>query len=150
MLRHPDYTRTRIQQLTERIGKLIYADTRPASEILVAGPVDRITYGEAQSLEYRAAVMGQALGPEWATFWFRTQFQVPQEWAGQRVDLLFVTYSEATLWQDGRSVQGLNTGGAGDRPDAIVIREAAGGETLELQIEMACNNKFGLRGGDGL
>jgi hypothetical protein len=40
-------------------------------------------------------------------------------------------------------VQGLNTGGGGERPDALLVREAAGGESLDLRVEVASNGMFG-------
>ncbi len=49
---------------------------------------------------------------------------MPEAWRGRRVELLWSSRSEATLWQDGRIVQGLNTGGAGERPDARARRRA--------------------------
>ena len=67
---------------------------------------------------------------------------MPEEWRGRRVDLLFVSQSEAALWRDGRIVQGLNTGGDGERPDAVLAEVAEPGP-LELQIELACNGMFG-------
>ena len=75
-------------------------------------------------------------------FWFRANVEVPTAWKGGRVDLLWDTQSEATLWIDGKSVQGLNMT-SGDRPDAILLDCSRGGETLSFQIEMACNSKFG-------
>ena len=70
---------------------------------------------------------------------------VPDEWAGARVDLGFSSHSEATLWIDGVSVQGLNsgTGSPGDRSEAILRRAARGGEELAFSVEIACNGKFG-------
>ena len=143
MLRHPVYTRTRIAQVGERIEALIYADSRDPDRLVVSGPVDRIPIDQAESLAYRDARLGEQFGPLWATFWFQVEATVPAEWAGERVDLLWVTHSEATLWIDGRAIQGLNTSHEGPRPDALLIEHAAGGEHLDLRIELACNGKFG-------
>ena len=149
MLRHPDYTRDRIQQLVQRLGQKIYAARAPLADLHVAGPVDRISYAEAQKLTgLRPAKRGDQFGPAWATFWFRAAASVPADWAGGRVDLLWDTQCEATLWVNGRSVQGLNMT-QGDRPDAILLDRCAGSERLEFQIEMACNRKFGVSDGSG-
>ena len=98
--------------------------------------------GGGAGLEYRPASIGERFGPLWATYWFRVRATVPEEWRGRRVDLLFVSQSEAALWRDGRIVQGLNTGGDGERPDAVLAAVAEPGP-LELQIELACNGMFG-------
>ncbi len=41
----------------------------------------------------------------------------------------------------------MNTGGAGERPDARLLDEAEGGERLSLQVELACNGMFGRQHG---
>jgi len=150
LLRHPDYTRTRIRQLAERMKKLIYPHCRPVEQLLVAGPVDRITCDEAQKLKYRPAKLGEQFGPLWATYWFQARARVPDEWAGQRVDLLWISHSEATLWVDGRSLQGLNheptSFDKATRPDAILLDKARAGQQVAFQIEMACNRVFGAPG----
>ncbi len=143
MLRHPVYTRTRIAQVGERIAAHIYPEWCDPDSLMVSGPVDRISLEEAEQLAYRDAKLGEQFGPLWTTFWFRIGATVPPEWAGHRVDLLWVTHSEATLWIGGRSIQGLNTSHEGPRPDALLLEQAAGGEQLELRIELACNGKFG-------
>jgi alpha-mannosidase len=149
MLRHPDYTRDRIRQLVDRLGGQIYARSLPVSDLVVAGPVDRIGYEQAQRLEgFRPVAVGEQFRPTWATFWFRGRTTLPAEWKGRRVDLLWDSQSEATLWVNGRVVQGLNMT-QGDRPDAILLDAAAGGETVEFQIELACNRKFGAADGEG-
>src|SRR5207344_2432075 len=101
-----------------------YPESRAADAVLVAGPVDRISWDEAQALEFRPAAIGERFGPLWATYWFRVRATVPAEWSGARVDLLFVSQSESALWRDGRILQGLNTGGDGERPDALLSRVA--------------------------
>ena len=152
MTRYTDYTRTRLKLLGDRLRQAIYAAKAPLDELMVAGPTDRIGWQAAQRLEYRPARLGQALGPEWATFWFKAKTKVPDAWAGQRVDLLWVTHSEGTLWRDGKPAQGLNfepvSGGYhwyGTRSDAVLSEQARAGETLEFQIEVACNGPFGVR-----
>jgi len=144
MLRHPQYTRTRINQLVNRLQAQIYPQTRPVSDLTVSGPTARISFADAQKLDgFRKAEPGTQFSPAWATFWFRAQAAIPKEWAGQRVDILWDSQSEATLWLDGKVAQGLNMT-QGDRPDAILVDAAQGGETLSFQIEMACNHLGGV------
>src|SRR5437763_3621188 len=143
MLRHPGYTRDRIAQVGQRIHALVYADVRDPDALLVSGPVDRIEPASAESLAYRPCQPGERFGPLWATYWFRVEATVPHAWAGHRVDLLWVSHSEATLWRDGRALQGLNTSPDGARPDAMVLARAGGGERLDLRVELACNGLFG-------
>ncbi|MCY3022315.1 MAG: glycosyl hydrolase-related protein [Planctomycetota bacterium] len=147
MQRHPDYTRARLQQFGDRIQRLIYAQRRPVDELLVSERTDRISYAESRKLRYKRVKPGAQFGPGWATFWFKAKTRVPREWAGRRVDLLWDSHSEATLWVGGRTVQGLNHEphgpDSGARPDAVLLRRARGGETIAFDVEMACNRMFG-------
>jgi len=154
MQRHHDYTRDRLRHLGERLRSRIYAESRPIDSLLVSGRVDRIPFARAQALPadvFRLAKLGDQFGPLWATYWFRAQTVVPPQWKGRRVDLLWNSHSEATLWMGGRSIQGLNSE-PGDRwnpsvrPDAILLQSAAGGDTISFQVEMACNRLFGELG----
>src|SRR6185437_10225357 len=52
-------------------------------------------------------------------------------------------HSEATLWDDGRALQGLNTSPDGARVDAMLREAATAGERLDLRVELACNGLFG-------
>src|SRR5689334_4628866 len=143
MLRHPSYTRDRIAQVAARIHACIWADVRDPDVLEVAGPTGRISLDDAAELAYNRASLGDVFGPLFATFWFRVGADVPAEWAGERVDLLWISHSEATLWMDGRSVQGLNLTPTGPRINAPLLEPARGGERLDLRVEMACNGKFG-------
>ena len=155
MQRHVDYTRSRIRQLSGRMHERIYTHRRPVDSLVVAGPVDRITHEAAQSLKkWRKVNVGDQFGPMWATYWFRGQVTIPKDWKGKRVDVLWVSHSEATLWIDGKTAQGLNhepqSWDRSTRPDAVITRRAKGGESLAFQIEMACNRVFGDPGNSGL
>jgi alpha-mannosidase len=145
MLRHPDYTRGRIARTSMRLRQLIYDDVRAVDSLRISPRVDRISYEDALGLGYRDAELGEQLGPLWSTYWLDVAATVPPEWAGDRVDLRFMSHSEATLWIDGRSVQGLNsgTGSPGDRSEAVLSRVARDGERLAFKIEIACNGTFG-------
>jgi alpha-mannosidase len=143
LIRHPEYTRERLAATAVRLWQAVRPEAVTPDELLVAGPVDRISWEEAQRLDYRPAEPGERLGPLWATHWFRLAATVPDRWAGRRVDLLWATRAESTLWIDGRSVQGLHGTEPSERPDATVLAPAHGGERIELAIELACNGLFG-------
>ena len=144
MIRHREYTRGRLTRTSERLRALVHPDTRAPDALDVSAAVDRISWDEAQELELRPARIGEHFGPLWATYWFRIRATVPEEWRGRRVELLFTSNSEGALWRDGRVIQGLNTGGAGERPDAVIADPAERGP-VELWVELACNGMFGRR-----
>jgi alpha-mannosidase len=88
--------------------------------------VDRIGYEAAQKLpDFRPARIGDPFRPLWSTYWFRGRAAVPAGWAGDRVDLLWDSQSEATLWLDGNVAQGLNMTQE-DRPDAVLLHACKG------------------------
>ena len=125
-------------QVSRRLRAATYPETCSVGELLVAGPVDRITWDEAQALEYRPARIGERFGPLWATYWFRLRATVPDGWHGSRVDLLWRSGSEATLWLDGRVVAGLNEHHA----EATLAEDVAASD-LAWEVELACNGLFG-------
>ncbi|MDP3378276.1 MAG: hypothetical protein Q8S53_07900, partial [Brevundimonas sp.] len=160
MLRHTALTLARIEQLAPRLKELIYPERAPL-RFEVAGPVGRIPWAEARALAYRPAAPGLELAPYGSTFWFRLAGEVPGSWVGRRVDVLWASHSEATLWRDGQPVQGLNYEPVSTtclRPDAklwsaapagarVDWRGAAAGEgrgvCQALEVEVACNQLNG-------
>ena len=139
MIRHPEYTRARLAQTSARLRAQIHPETAPVDELLVGPQVDRISHDEAQALDYRPATLGERFGPLWATYWFRVRATVPESWAGSRVELLWNSASEATLWLDGVPVQGLNR----HHLDAVLVGCAAGSDAVAFEVELACNGLFG-------
>ena len=138
MIHHLEYTRARLAQASERLRAAVWAEIRPLDELLVSEAVDRISFDDAQRLELRPAELGERFGPLWATYWFQARATVPEEWAGRRVDLLWDSSSEATLWLEGVAVQGLNRHHA----DAVLQEQGAPGE-VAFAVELACNGMFG-------
>jgi alpha-mannosidase len=143
VLPHRDYTRRRLARLEQRLAGLVYAERVAVDSLELSPAVERISREEAQALSYRPVSLGEPLGPLFATYWLRVSATVPDDWAGSRVDLLLDTRSEGTVWLDGRAVEGINSSGSQPRPEAVLAREAAGGETLEVEVEIACNGPFG-------
>jgi alpha-mannosidase len=139
LIRHAEYTRARLVQVSDRLRARVHPETAPLDELVVAGPIDRISREEALALDYRPAELGERFGPLWATFWFRGSGTVRAEWAGSRVDLLWASASEATLWLGGVPAQGLNK----HHLDAMLVERTSGGERVDLEIELACNGLFG-------
>lgn len=146
MLRHTQITLARIDRFTQRLRDLIYTAHIPLA-VEYAGPVGRISHEAAQGLQYQPAKAGMELLPFWSTYWFRLRGTVPEAWCGRRVDLYWISHSEATLWRDGQPVQGLNYEPAfvviSARPDAKLFESAQGGEEIYLEVEVACNQAFG-------
>jgi alpha-mannosidase len=138
VISHPDYTRRRLRQTSDRLRAQLFPDTRPVDELLVSEQTERISWDEAQRLSYRPAKLGERFGPLWATYWFRGRATMPPEWSGERVELLWHTDSEGTLWQDGRVLAGLNRHHA----EATLADHASAGP-VEFQVELACNGLFG-------
>ncbi len=137
--RYTGYTRARLAQFARRLKRAIYPQREAVQRIELAGPVDRIPFQDAQALSYRTVQIGEPLGPLWATYWAKVTARIPQGWRGTRVDLHWDSRSEALLWLDGRSSQGLNSG----RNFARLTQSAQGGETITFYIEIACNRAFG-------
>jgi alpha-mannosidase len=143
VIRHEQYTRERLAQMSQRLWAAVRPAAAAPDELLVAGPVGRISFDEAQALEYRPAKLGERLGPLWATYWYRVRATIPADWHGRRIDLLWASRAESTLWLDGRAVQGLHGVEPHQRPDATIVAAALGSAAVELQVELACNGLFG-------
>lgn len=135
--------RKRVLQLVGVLKDKIYSEKLVVEKLLVSQPAERISYQQAQKLDYRTAKLGEQFGPLWTTFWFQGEATLPAEWAGKRVDLIWIAhYCESTLWLDGKPLQALNFS-FGDRPEAILTEKAKPKQKIEFQIEMACNTAYG-------
>ena len=128
MARHPDETRRRLAQTASRLRSLVHPESIAPDSLTVSERTGREGWEAALRLAYRPAELGEEFGPEWATYWFRIEATVPEAWGGARVDLLWDSGSEATLWRDGEVLQGLYSGWRALRTVAPVLEPATGGE----------------------
>ena len=143
MTRHPDETRQRLAQTASRLRSLVHPEAVEPDSLTVSERAGREGWEFGLRLPHRPAALGEEFGPEWATYWLRIEASVPEGWAGSRVDLLWDSGSEATLWRGGEVLQGLYSGWRALRTVAPVLEPAAGGERVELAVEMACNSWAG-------
>ncbi len=141
MISHTEYARARLEQVSRRLHERVYPETRPAEELVVSPPVGRIGLAGAERLDFRPARLGDRFGPAFATYWFRVGATVPEAWAGARIDLLWQSASEGTVWRDGRLVAGLNP-----HHGEVTLVDAAQPGWLGCWIELACNGLFGTSG----
>jgi alpha-mannosidase len=149
MQKHIEITRQRLVRFGAELTNLFYPQRAPIALSVYAAP-GRISFDEAMRGEYRPARVGKKFGPLWATHWFRVDITIPEAWRGQPVHLLWDSASEACVWQNGAPLQGLTGSFGGYSPDEAIRKEfaltknARGGETIVLYIEMAANGMFGL------
>src|SRR5690242_20658576 len=115
--RYPAYTRGRLERFSRRLARLIHPEVEPVTLMEISAPVGRIPFAQGSALSYRPAAIGETLGPLWASYWVRVSAQIPAAWRGARVELYWDSHSEALLWRDGRSQQGLNP----DRHTATLV-----------------------------
>jgi alpha-mannosidase len=151
MLKHPELTSSRIRDWARRFLALVYPERIPL-EILVAGPVDRITHDEAQELEYKPAELGLKLDPQWSTHWFKLSAELPKEWRDKPVSVFFDTRCEGLAWISGKPYQGVNYLGDlpfkdGGRIEIQIPKDMVASGKVELEVETGSNGLFGEWGG---
>ena len=150
MLKHLDITRQRLKNFASEgnLGGKVYPQSAPVSLSAYAAP-DRIPYSEAMQGAYYPVKVGAQFGPLWSTHWVKVEIDIPADWKGQEVHLLWDSSSEACVWQDGHPLQGLTGSESGwastsIRPQYVLTDKAAGGGHFTLYVEVACNGLFGL------
>ncbi|KAF9407615.1 Glycoside hydrolase, 38 vacuolar alpha mannosidase, partial [Podila epigama] len=68
----------------------------------------RVPFHEAIAHDFQETAVGTSFGPSWSTHWFKLKLTIPTDWAGEHVDLLWDSNSEAMVWStDGIPRQGL-------------------------------------------
>ncbi|MCD4753030.1 MAG: hypothetical protein K8R40_08165 [Anaerolineaceae bacterium] len=151
MQKHYKLTLNRLKQYKAPLAAKRYPETRPIKLSAYFAP-DRITYEEAMKGDYHPFKVGYNFGPLWSTHWVKVEYEIPVEWQGKEVHLLWDSMCEGAVWIDGNPMQGL-TGSTPNnpwmvtRPDYELSKSARGGEMGVLYIEVAVNHLFGVGGG---
>ncbi|KAI8901520.1 glycosyl hydrolases family 38 N-terminal domain-containing protein [Globomyces pollinis-pini] len=107
--------------------------------------LERIPFNKAMLGNYEPVKVGVQMSPTWSTHWFKVEIVVPTSMKGENVMLLFDPSCEALIWSDhGEPLMGITGGNGGDRHvDFDLIKNAIGGDKINLWIEVAANGMFG-------
>ncbi|WP_031512947.1 alpha-mannosidase [Streptomyces sp. NRRL F-5123] len=138
----------------ERITKFLAQVVRPA---LYRDPVDLdltvwhvpgepVPVADALAAAYEPAAIGQTWGGPWSTSWLKAAGRIPQEWAGQRVEAVFDLGFDPAKGPGGQA-EGFAHDAAGSplqglhphHRSVLLAEPAAGGEPVELLVELAAN-----------
>ncbi|MET9219991.1 glycoside hydrolase family 38 C-terminal domain-containing protein [Streptomyces sp. NPDC003300] len=138
----------------ERITKFLAQVVRPAlySDALTLdlaawqAPGEPVPVADALAATYAPAAIGDTWGGPWSTTWLRATGRIPAAWAGRRVEAVFDLGFDPTKGPGGQAegfvhdaagapVQGLHP----HHRSVLLAEPAAGGEPVELLVELAAN-----------
>lgn len=106
---------------------------RPLGEAPLSGFVtqDHLTPAQAAKGKFKPMPKGTPWGAKWEYGWFRCEFTLPREAAGQRIAISMPLPQDILVFQDGRLTGSINRG----HPELTLTRKARGGETYRLLME---------------
>ncbi|KFA76595.1 hypothetical protein S40288_08132 [Stachybotrys chartarum IBT 40288] len=118
---------------------------KPHVELSVwdAPDLERPTFEDAVSHEFKETHVGASFGPSWSTHWFKVVLKIPHDIAEEELlELHWDANNEGLVWtEDGMPLQGLT--GGGERIEWIIPDSFRDGKEHVIYIEMACNGMFG-------
>lgn len=138
---------TRIRKLLDRVIRpALYSAARPLT--LSAWYVDGepVPVADALRADYEPFTLGATWGGPWATTWLRAVAEIPEAWAGRRVEAVFDLGFDLTKGPggqaeglvhdaDGAPLQGLHPYSR----SVLLADSATGGDRVDLLIELAAN-----------
>ncbi|KAJ1886688.1 Glycoside hydrolase, 38 vacuolar alpha mannosidase, partial [Kickxella alabastrina] len=157
--KHPDVTKSRLNTFMSNgqfkkanIHASLYESRVNGSphvqmEVWAADGQERPTFEHAVKQEFQPIEVGHSFGLSWSTHWVRATLQIPSDFAGKEVRLIFDPSCEAMVWSaEGQALQGITGGNGQDRRvNFVVTKKAKASETKRvLYLEVACNGMFGL------
>ncbi|KAL4882791.1 glycosyl hydrolases family 38 N-terminal domain-containing protein [Aspergillus karnatakaensis] len=135
------------------IGKLHEATTSDKEYVSLSvysvPDLERPSFNEATSNEFKPTHIGATFGPAWSTHWFRIRLTIPEDLLDkERLEFHWDANNEGLVWtEDGHPLQGLT--GGGERIEWVIPDAWRDGKEHVFYIEMACNGMFGnAPGGD--
>ncbi|KAL5339219.1 glycosyl hydrolases family 38 N-terminal domain-containing protein [Aspergillus crustosus] len=135
------------------IGKLYDATVSDEDHVKLSvysvPDLQRPSFKEATSNDFKPTHIGASFGPAWSTHWFRIRLTIPQDLLEkERLEFQWDANNEGLVWtEDGHPLQGLT--GGGERIEWIIPDAWRDGKEHVFYIEMACNAMFGnAPGGD--
>jgi alpha-mannosidase len=131
--------------LSERILPAVHAESVPLTVQWHELPGEPVAPAEGIALDYGPYAVGTPWGAAWGTTWFRLSGTVPQEWAGQRVEVVADLGFDPSMTgfqceglvytPGGEPVKSLNP-----RNQWVLVSDAAeAGQQVEYFVEAASN-----------
>ncbi|KAJ5884878.1 CAZyme family GH38 [Penicillium taxi] len=140
------------QNLISKLQEAVNSDEDHVKLSVYSVPdLQRPTFQEATSHEFKTTHIGESFGPSWSTHWFRILLTIPKHMLHkERLEFHWDANNEGLIWsEDGRPLQGLT--GGGERIEWIIPDKWRDGKEHLFYIEMACNGMFGnAPGGDSI
>lgn len=75
--------------LKERVLPAAYSERIPLRLSAWNVPDEPVPVAEALTADYQPFDLGSPWGPPWSTTWFRAEGEIPEDWAGRRVEAVF-------------------------------------------------------------
>ena len=131
--------------LAERIVPAVHRRSVPFRVERAELPGEPIAPAAGIALDYRPDAVGAWWGPAWGTTWFRLTAEIPEAWAGLRVEAVIDLGFDPAM--PGFQAEGLVYRPDGDPVKAVnprnawapVAEAAVGGDRVELYVEAASN-----------
>ena len=143
MARHPDETRRRLAQTASRLRSLVHPESIAPDSLTVSERTGRDGWRRrsasptARRSSARSSVRnGRRTG-------FGSRRPCPRRGAARASTCSGTAAARRPCGADGEVLQGLYSGWRALRTAAPVLEPAAGGERVELAVEMACNSWAG-------
>ncbi|QIQ06206.1 alpha-mannosidase [Streptomyces liangshanensis] len=133
--------------LADRLRPALYTGRLPMDVAAWHIPGEPVPVEVALRAEYTPFVVGDTWGGPWSTSWFRLRADVPERWAGRRVEAVLDLGSAEGLVHDelGTPLQGVHA-----RNRSVLLSAAAGGgEPVHLLVEAAANPPIDPASGTG-
>ncbi|QMU69357.1 glycosyl hydrolase-related protein [Streptacidiphilus sp. P02-A3a] len=140
-------TETRIRKLLDRVIRpALHSATLPLTLSSWAVDGEPVPVAEALKADYQPFALGSSWGGPWSTTWLRARAQVPQGWAGRRVEAVFDLGFDLGRGPGGQA-EGLVHDAHGSpmqglhpyHRSVLLTRSATGGDQVDLLVELAAN-----------
>jgi alpha-mannosidase len=149
-IRH-NHSTERINRFIDRLKKNILADSIMLdAEFALAPNQEHIKFEDRLNGDYKKIIEGEDWGKTWDSAWFHITGTVPAEWKGKTVVANLDFNGEALIFDEtGCPKYGMTNGSVFDahysKDIFRMFEPSKGGEKVDLWIETAANNLFGIQ-----
>lgn len=138
-----------VELFLQRVSLRIYEREVPFTAAY-APSAKSVPFSQRKKASLKPIQEGEIWGRTWDSAWFHLTGTVPEQWQGKRVVARFNFGGEGCVFgNDGTPLQGLTNGSffhqSFERERFLLFASCRGGETVELWVETAANNLFGIK-----